>query len=161
MTVRVEAIQDPPSGDLDALLQFGALQQGPLGFGAVGPGLNSATYYETGWWIKEGSRWTQKTIKTGPDGRFRIDGAGRDRLVFLRLEGPGIGNASVWAMSRPAPPSARPRPRSTDPSMSPRLEPLHGATFDYVASPSKPIEGVVRVKGTGRPLAGVQVSGCV
>ena len=64
-------------------------------------------------------------------------------------------------MTRTAPPSARPRPRPTSPFSSPRFEPLHGATFDYVATPSKPIEGVVRLKGTGRPLAGVRVSGYV
>ena len=45
------------------------------------------------------------------------------------------------------------------PYSQPRIHPLHGATFDHVAGPSKPIEGVVRLKGTDRPLAGVRVSG--
>jgi hypothetical protein len=84
---------------------------------------------------------------------------GRNRLVFLKFEGPGIGTSSLCAMTRVAPPSARPRPRPADPASLPSFQPLHGATFDHVISPSKPIEGVVRLKGTGRPLAGVRVSG--
>ena len=149
VTVRVQGIDDPPTGDLDALLQSGAIQQGQSRGG----------FYDVAWWTKEGSDWSRKTIKTGPDGRFRIDGAGHDRIVQLEFEGPGIERGRVWAMTRPAPPSARPRPGPTSPDVHPRLFPLHGASFDYIAVPSKPIEGVVRLKGTGQPLAGVWVHG--
>ncbi len=34
---------------------------------------------------------------------------------------------------------------------------LVGATFDYIAAPTKPIAGVVRVKGTGKPVEGAVV----
>src|SRR5262249_20643270 len=149
ITVRVQEIFDPLPGDLDALLQSGAIQQGRSRGG----------FYDVAWWTKEGSHWSRKTTKTGPDGRFRIDGAGRDRIVVLEFEGPGVERGSVWAMTRLAPPSARPRPRPSNPQIQPQFSPLHGATFDYVASPSKPIEGVVRLKGTGQPRAGVTVHG--
>jgi RNA polymerase sigma factor (sigma-70 family) len=148
VTIHVHGISDPPPGDLDALLRSGSIGEGPSRGGG---------YYDINWWIKDGSNWSRRTIKTGPDGRFQIDGAGRDRIVALGFEGPGIEHASLRAMTRLAPPSAKPRPGPTSASVHPRFFPLYGASFDHVAGPSKPIEGVVRLKGTGRPLAGVRV----
>lgn len=142
---------EPPAGDLDALLRGGTIRDDHLSGGE----------YTSGWWTKEGDNWTKRTIRTGPDGRFRIDGVGRDRIVALEVEGPGIARGGIRAMTRPSPASAGPRPGPTDPDFQPRVHPLHGATFDYVAVPSRPIEGVVRAKGTGRPIAGAQVSGYV
>src|SRR5262249_32759969 len=146
---RVQGIYDPVPGDLDALLKSGAIQEGRSRGG----------FYDVAWWTKEGSQWSRKTTTTGPDGRFRIDGAGRDRIVVLEFEGPGVERGSLWPMPRLPPPSAGPRPRRSNPEIQPQFHPLHGATFDYVAGPSKPIEGVVRLKGTGQPLAGVNVHG--
>jgi protocatechuate 3,4-dioxygenase beta subunit len=37
--------------------------------------------------------------------------------------------------------------------------PLYGAAFEVIVGPSKPIVGVVREKGTGRPAAGIVVRG--
>ena len=34
---------------------------------------------------------------------------------------------------------------------------IYGATFEHVAGPTRPIEGVVRDRETGRPLAGVRI----
>ena len=34
---------------------------------------------------------------------------------------------------------------------------LVGATFDYIAGPTKPIVGVVRLKGSGKPVEGAVV----
>ena len=148
VNVRVQAIEDPPAGNLDSLLEFGLVERDRyLG------GLDVA------WNIKEGTNWTRKTIQTGPDGTFQVEGAGRDRLVFLEVEGKAIGKTSLCAMTRVAPPSTRPRPVPADPEYLSRVIRLHGATFDYVATPSRTIEGVVRAKDTGRPLAGVRIAG--
>ncbi|MGP0066676.1 MAG: sigma-70 family RNA polymerase sigma factor [Isosphaeraceae bacterium] len=141
--VRVGAIYDPPAGDLDALLEAGTIREGRF----------SGGFYTASWATTE-----PPAIETGPDGRFRIVGAGRDRLVLLEIDGTGIEQGRLWAMTRPAPPSARSLSVPSDANGQPRLSPLHGATFDHVAGPSKPIEGVVRLKGTDRPLAGVHVS---
>jgi Carboxypeptidase regulatory-like domain len=135
VNVRVGTIEEPPPGDLDALFSTGTIQEGRF----------SARFANAAWWTKEGNQWVKKTIQTGPDGRFQIDGAGRDRLILLEFDGPGIESGRLWAMTRVAPPSAKPYP-------------LHGASFDHVAGASRPIEGVVRLKGTDRPLAGVHVS---
>jgi RNA polymerase sigma factor (sigma-70 family) len=147
--VHLGGAYEPPAGDVDALLRSGTIREDQLSGGV----------HTTGWWIKEGDGWTKKTIRTGPDGRFRIDGLGRDRLALLEIGGPGI--VRVWAMTRPLPTSTAPRPRPTDPDRYPRVYPLQGATFDYVAVPSKPIEGLVRSRTTGQPLAGVEVWGHV
>src|SRR5262249_13857100 len=81
-------------------------------------------------------------VTTGPDGRFRLTGVGRERLVTLALEGPGITHAELTVAT-----TATPLPRRT-----------RGASFDYVAQPTPPIRGVVRDKATGRPVAGVKLS---
>jgi RNA polymerase sigma factor (sigma-70 family) len=142
---------EPPAGDVDALLRSGTIRQDQL----------SGDVHTSGWWIKEGDRWSPKTIRTGPDGRFQIEGLGRDRLALIEIDGPGIARARVWAMTRPAPPSSGPRPVPYDPFAYPRIDPLRGAIFDYVVVPSRPIEGLVRARATGRPLAGVEVWGAV
>ena len=148
VNVRVQAIEDPPAGNLDSQLEFGLVERDRYLSGL-----------DVAWNIKEGTNWTRKTIQTGPDGAFRVEGAGRDRLVFLEVEGKAIGKTSLCAMTRVAPPSTRPRPAPADPEYLSRVIRLHGATFDYVATPSRTIEGVVRAKDTGRPLAGVRIAG--
>jgi RNA polymerase sigma factor (sigma-70 family) len=82
---------------------------------------------------------------TDADGRFRLTGLGRDRLVSLALDGPAIRHTSLTAVARPF-------------AASPGARQVHGAAFEYVAAPSQPIRGVVRDKATGRPVAGVKVS---
>src|SRR5262249_1827115 len=85
-------------------------------------------------------------LTTGADGRFRLAGAGRERVVHFRIEGPGIASSSLEVMTRAA---------ETVRGLHGRH--VHGATFDYVAYASRPIRGVVRDKETGKPLAGVSV----
>jgi hypothetical protein len=89
---------------------------------------------------------TPVSVKTGPDGRFRLTGFGRDRLVRLRLHGPSIENDYVYVQVRPNPAAG-----------SVKDERAYYATFDYVAAPNRPIVGTVREKGSGKPLPGVTV----
>jgi RNA polymerase sigma factor (sigma-70 family) len=102
---------------------------------------------------------------TGADGRFEVTGCGAERVVLLDVSGPGIAKATAWVVTRegldvrsinkaaaermPAPPV-----RGSDPV-------LFGPTFDFVAGPARPVEGVVRDAGTGTPLAGIRVSAIV
>ncbi|MEX0679502.1 MAG: hypothetical protein WD063_20680 [Pirellulales bacterium] len=92
-------------------------------------------------------------IKTGADGRFRIRGVGRERIALLQMEGPEIETRQVSARTRSGPTVRVSDPRN--PQMQARM--YHGASFDEVAGPSRPVTGVVRDKDTGQPLAGVQV----
>jgi protocatechuate 3,4-dioxygenase beta subunit len=86
-------------------------------------------------------------LTTGADGRFRLAGAGRERIVHFRLEGPAIAAAGLYAMTRAAEPVKHPR----------GWPHIYGASFDYVGRASRPIRGVVRDRDTGKPLAGVSV----
>jgi RNA polymerase sigma factor (sigma-70 family) len=86
-------------------------------------------------------------LTTSQDGRFRLAGAGRERVVTLRVEGPGIALSSFNVMTRVGEPVKNPRRHSE----------IYGASFTFVGGPTRPIGGVVRDKETGQPLAGVSV----
>jgi RNA polymerase sigma factor (sigma-70 family) len=75
-------------------------------------------------------------VTTDEQGRFRLTGAGRDRGAVLIVSGPRIETKIVQATTR-----------TTE----------DGKPVDVIAGPSKPIEGTVRAKDTGNPLAGVWV----
>jgi RNA polymerase sigma factor (sigma-70 family) len=94
---------------------------------------------------------------TGPDGRFRIDGVGRDRVVQLTVIGPTVAITRTFAMTAD-------RPAFTTPNVhiiAPETLAFHAARFDYVAAPSRPVGGTVRDLDSGKPLAGVRVQGMV
>jgi hypothetical protein len=81
-------------------------------------------------------------VTTDKDGRFRLVGLGRSRMVRLCVTAPTMERVLTFAPTIPA---------------------LYGkddkATVEIVAGPTKVITGVVRAKDTGKPLAGVVVNG--
>jgi RNA polymerase sigma factor (sigma-70 family) len=85
------------------------------------------------------------SVTTTSDGRFRLSGVGRDRVVTLAVEAPGIPRTLLSVATRDSSP--------TPPSWQ-----LHLATFEYVVPISRPLRGVVRDRGTGKPVPGVKVS---
>jgi protocatechuate 3,4-dioxygenase beta subunit len=112
----------------------------------------------------------QDARTTGADGRFEVRGIGRDRIARLDFHGGGVADGTLFVMARPAktPRGARPH-RQADRMMFglgreaafkgryPQGTLLVGATFDYIAGPTKPIVGVVRLKGSGKPVVGAVV----
>jgi hypothetical protein len=80
---------------------------------------------------------------TGNDGRFRITGVGRNRLVHLGLEGATIGHDEFRVVSLP---KAGVHASHTS------------AVFDYVAARGRLIRGVVRDRITRTPVPGVKMS---
>jgi RNA polymerase sigma factor (sigma-70 family) len=85
-------------------------------------------------------------LTTGADGRFKLSGAGRERLVRFHLEGPAIAVTDLEVIGR-----------SAETVTGTEKRHVYGARFDYVGVASRPIRGVVRDKETGKPLAGAHV----
>ncbi len=92
------------------------------------------------------------SVTTGADGRFRLEGLGRERMAYLIVEGPGIQYKRIQVMTRASKPIVSPNI-----DIYPDLR-VYGATFDHFTEPARPIRGVVRDKKTGKPVAGVLVS---
>lgn len=91
-----------------------------------------------------------REVSTGADGRFRLTGLGRERMAVLQIEGPAIHYTTIQVMTRAAETIVGPNPH--------RAMKIYGATFDYLADPSRPVRGVVRDKDTGKPIADIQIS---
>src|SRR5262249_7997448 len=95
---------------------------------------------------------------TDAQGRLRLTGIGRNRLVRAQLDGPTIVSQHLCILTRPGkaievlhregkPEDGYPREVTT----------YHGANFRIVAAPTRPIVGIVRDKDTRKPLVGVTV----
>jgi RNA polymerase sigma factor (sigma-70 family) len=94
---------------------------------------------------------------TDKDGRFTLRGLSRGWLYHLSITGPTIVNVKAELAARPQKPKVVPATGVVDPKRpGPQLT-LYGSTFTHVAVPCKPIVGFVREKGSGKPLAGVEV----
>ena len=92
------------------------------------------------------------SVTTDAEGRFRLTGIGRDRIVNIAVEGPTIQSATITAMTRNAAAVSTPKDAFG-------AKTVYGATFDHLIPPGRALTGVVRDKRTGRPLAGVSVGG--
>ncbi len=93
------------------------------------------------------------SVRTGPDGRFRLAGVGRDRAVTLLIEGPSIEQSFAMVLT------------SADPAYRPLLLPAGGAgeqrlerpRFDLSVAPGRSIQGVVIDFDTRKPIAGAKI----
>jgi protocatechuate 3,4-dioxygenase beta subunit len=97
------------------------------------------------------------TLTTDADGRFRLTGVGRDRVVRFQVQGPNIQWGPMRAIAREM--KAPVEPRKIRFAEGPAFDVVYPATYDHVFQPSRLIRGVVRDKKTGRPVAGIAVHG--
>jgi RNA polymerase sigma factor (sigma-70 family) len=95
-------------------------------------------------WLNQ-RRWAglSEQVTTDRDGRFTLTGIGRDRVAVLHVSGPTIETRIVEVATR---------------SMVDG-KPATSASIEVVAGPTKVIEGTVRARDTGKPLAGAWVYG--
>ena len=95
---------------------------------------------------------------TGADGRFKLTGIGRDRIADLIVSGPGIATTQVYAFSRR---------RAGDPHRRQGHDATPSRSSSTPRSSSSPwrrakrVEGVVRDKDSGRPIAGLEIQAAV
>jgi RNA polymerase sigma factor (sigma-70 family) len=94
---------------------------------------------------------------TGNDGRFRLPGTGRDRIAELSVSGPTIATAELYVVNCD---------ESTTyainiEAMMPERTVFRTRRFEHVAAPTKPIEGIICDKDTGRAIAGLTLHGAV
>ena len=137
-----------PGVDNDALLATGAIDGTLTSSGHDGPT-----------WLGRDGMWT-----TDADGRFEVRGVGRDQIVGLEFRSPKLEKVYLYAMARLSRTPPKPRQRPSRPAGmrnvgQPPPSPLVGANFEHLAGPTKPITGIVRLKGAGKPLAGVHLLG--
>ncbi len=90
---------------------------------------------------------------TGADGRFRLDGIGRDRIAFLKIRESRIVTTLIQVMTREEPDF-----RLGPPNAGPWASYIHGADFSFQTSPGRTVKGSVVDDITGQPLVGVMVN---
>ncbi len=173
VSVRIRAISEVKDGiDLDAMLASGALDEHGTQIArqygkTLGPAAPSWQADPAPLWPGGGNAWT-----TDADGRFEVRGIGRDRIARLAFHGGGVADGTLDVMARiaKAPPRAWPRPgmprgsgregrRIAMLGYYPQGTQLVGANFEYIAGVARAITGVVRLKGSGKPVEGAFVRG--
>lgn len=92
------------------------------------------------------------TATTDQAGRFELRGIGGDRLVYLRIAGPGIATSIMPVLSR----ETRPL-RTKLMSQYAAFDRCYGATFEHIADPGIDVEGYVRDARTQAPIGGMRV----
>jgi hypothetical protein len=99
-------------------------------------------------------------VTTDADGRFRLPGAGNERVVVLSLEAPLIEQAIFRVLPRTA---AEVKGLLKAPTESMRrrgdLPPplVYGTRFEHLGAPARSIVGTVRDKENGKPISGMRV----
>src|SRR5262249_30019004 len=88
------------------------------------------------------------TVTTDAEGRFRLTGFGRERVLRLSIRGPSIAHMDVFAVTRAGPENG----------WIPRNWGLYDARGPSLAVPCEPIIGTLRDRRTGKPLAGITVA---
>jgi RNA polymerase sigma factor (sigma-70 family) len=99
---------------------------------------------------------------TDKDGRFRLQGAGVERLVLVRLRAPGLTPAPLLVINRagfdPAEWNKAARDNVPPAERRPDQPPLlYGPKIEYVAPASRRIEGTVREATSGKAVPGYRL----
>ena len=97
------------------------------------------------------------TAFTGPDGRFRLADVGPDQIAEILVSGPTIATAQLYVMGCDGAEVRATLHRFRRSG----LVVYHARRFESSVAPGKPIEGIVRDKDSGQPIAGLKLEGMV
>jgi hypothetical protein len=86
---------------------------------------------------------------TDREGRLRLNGIGRERIVYLAIEGRGIQTLRRYARTRPGPAVA-----VNDGAVD---FTFYGSDFEHTAPLSVPVVGTIRDRDSGEQVAGVMI----
>lgn len=101
-----------------------------------------------------------QTAATDADGRFTVRGLGVERVVTAEIEGPGIAKTMIYVVSRPG---FDPKPYNQAAGdlaggrVAQQTPMLYGPKFDFVATPTRTIEGTVLDVDTNKPIASARL----
>ncbi len=104
---------------------------------------------------------TSSTV-SDKDGRFRLSGAGKERVVLLQIQGDGVAQAMPYVITRPGF-DPKPYNEAAAAQVSPGLpgrnnQPvLYGPDFTFVVVTGRIVEGVIKEAGSGKPIAGASL----
>jgi RNA polymerase sigma factor (sigma-70 family) len=102
-------------------------------------------------WYPRAMAGLPESVRTWADGRFRLSGIGRERIVQLGISGPTVASESVQVMTRPGGP-IRFHWAGYDVT-------IYGPRADFHTTPPGQVVGTVRDKETGKPIMGVRIRG--
>ncbi len=151
MKIRFRAVHATKDGSLDGLLR--GLRDNPFQFWQHGLLPDALRTTPPG---------VRAELTTDREGRFRIAGLGRERLVTLEIAGPSIESLTLHVLTR----------REVDlkalKNLSPQNRMMHEAganlplfyasRFHHLAGPSRPIVGTVRERQTQAPIPNIGVT---
>jgi RNA polymerase sigma factor (sigma-70 family) len=89
------------------------------------------------------------------NGRFEVRGAGADRLIGLEVRHPAMAPAQLLVVTHQG---FDAKASNQAPGLRDRgVGRLYGPSVEYVAEPTRALEGTIREAGTGKPVAGATV----
>jgi hypothetical protein len=117
--------------------------------GKRNPALGDALHND----FQPGDRGVFRPVRTGSDGRFRITGTGRERVVVLLVEG-GSVEQTIAIVSTTGDRGYKPVLLPGDGSLEFKIQPPR---FEMAVAPGRVTEGTVRDRDTGQPIAGATI----
>jgi protocatechuate 3,4-dioxygenase beta subunit len=100
-----------------------------------------------------------QTAPTDMDGRFTIRGLGVERVATVEVLGPAIAKTTLYVVTRAGFDAKAHNDSAAANTGGPlRMIPqLYGPTFDYIATPTRVIEGAILDVDTRKPIAGARI----
>jgi RNA polymerase sigma factor (sigma-70 family) len=146
VTLKPHALKSSPTGSLGAWLQAAKTRRDgiPLEYEQLSVALWNPTLASL-----------FPRVSTDEEGRFRLSGVGRERVMALIVEGPTVETQEINVATRAGVTAFQLPVWGAFPSETTNR--YYGANFEHVSPPCRPVVGVVRDRATGKLIAGAVV----